>query len=152
MSEGHVKPEDAELENALAALRPAGPGISRDALMFAAGARSARRRSRLWQGAACALAVLLTAAILLPRPAREVERIVYRPAPPAPISVPAKAAVAAVSPFTNEAAASTAVPNMAYLRLRQAVLERGPDALPASPHSTGEAPMTLRQCQTSLGM
>jgi len=123
-------PAERELEQALAALRPASAKIDRDRLMFLAGRTSARRRSRLWQCAAGALAVALAAALsaaLYARPApREVERVVYVTVarPPA---VPAEAPAAPIA--TPEPGRWRGEPY--YLKLRDEVLAKGLDALPA---------------------
>ncbi|MDY0357938.1 MAG: hypothetical protein RBR19_18795 [Sedimentisphaerales bacterium] len=135
-----LTPIDRELEAALGGLRVAPATISRNRVMFDAGRASARRRSRLWQGSSCVLTVLLLASV------------VSRPTPTAP-QRPAETVAerkADISPAALSAASTPAIDAeqvrafRRYLRMRQAVLERGIDALPGSTEIPGsiDPPLT----------
>jgi hypothetical protein len=135
-----LTPMDRELEAALGGLRIAPAAISRDGVIFDAGRASARRRSRLWQGSSCILALLLLASV------------VWRPTPTAP-QRPAETVAqhpVDISPAALSAASTQAIDSeqvrafRRYLRMRQAVLERGVDALPASTEIPGgiDPPLT----------
>jgi hypothetical protein len=118
MSEQPRDPALTALEAALAALKPAPDGIDRDGLLFRAGQASVRRPSWLWPGAAAVLAVLL-AGVLVWRPVKVVERIVYVEVPAPQTDSPGYDAVTLPEPPVPEG----------YLRLRQLVLRDGVEAL-----------------------
>jgi hypothetical protein len=118
-----LTPADAELAGALNRLRPAMAAIDRDEMMFRAGQRLARRQCRLWQGAAGLMTVLLAVSVAARLPAPQVAQPL-----PTPLRTvePAPAVVAA-----GEARPRPVLGDAAYLRLQQAVLSEGLDALPA---------------------
>jgi hypothetical protein len=144
MSEQTRDAELAELETALAALRPAPAAFDRDRLMFRAGVTAARRHRWLWPGTTAALALLAAglgmALVFRPNP-QVVERVVCRdrdepPAPPAVVDVPADSA-------SNQAVER-------YFRFRDELLSRGIDAIPESPAGPpAESPERIEQ---SLGL
>ncbi len=149
--ERYLTSAESELESALRGLRPAGASIERDQFMFRAGQASATRRGRLWQGATAALAIALAASFLVRPSPKEVERIVYVPQQP-PSSTDRRPAN--VEPFNSRGSLTPF--DGSYLRLRNAVLAHGLDALsafgpPAGPFSTSSrspdesAPDTTRQ-------
>jgi hypothetical protein len=157
MSEPLSDPTLMALESALAGLAPWRAGMSRDRMLFRAGQVALRRRGRLWIWATAALAVLcatLGAALLLHSGPRTVERVVFvrvaelSPAPADPKTAP--------EPVREEVPAAAAVaaeelpPNLAYLRLRQQVVEHGADALP--PVATWSAPAEAASLENLLGM
>lgn len=136
-----LTPMDRELEAALGGLRVAPATISRDRVLFDAGRASARRRSRLWQGSSCVLALLLLVSV--------VSRPTPTTAPQRPAETVAQQQVD-ISPAALSAASTQAIDAehvrafRRYLRMRQAVLERGVDALPASSEIPGgiDPPLT----------
>jgi hypothetical protein len=131
-----------ELEQALAHLRPARGGLSRDRMLFRAGLAHGRRRGRQWNVAlAATVLVAAGAAVLAASRAPQtqiVERVVYRDAPREDLSPrPAVPPLAVARPWTlgNASGASGAE----YFRLREMVLEKGLDALPAgNAHAASE--------------
>jgi len=150
--EERVNRELEETERLLRDLRPADAGIDRDALLFRAGQASMRRGHWVWPGIAAGLAICLAAA-LLHRPApREVDRILYVPAKAPVQTPPATPAVEATpaAPIWPDGTAWTAVAlRTSYLKLRQAVVDRGLDGLPPGPAYAGED-VTLRQMLKEL--
>jgi len=130
----NLTPAERELAAALGTLRPAGVSVDRDRLMFLAGRAAAGRGSRAWQ----CLAVLLAAGLgvlLAVRPGpRETERLVYRtierPAHQAVTQPPLHLAMLTPDQLRGHAD---------YLKLRQEVLTRGLDALPAPRAVVGPA-------------
>jgi hypothetical protein len=123
-----------ELESALGALQPAGAAHVRDNLFFQAGAAHGRRRAWVWPGISAALLACLTIS-LVTRPADQMaERVVY-------VTVPS-AQAALAQPAQPNAIARYEMPTVqdikalrqqaASFKLRQAVLEKGLDALPAA--------------------
>jgi hypothetical protein len=146
MSESTHDPDLSAVERSLAALTPSAGAFDRDALMFTAGRRSARR-GWAWPGAAACstLAAAVLAAVLIFRPApepvvrvevvREVERLpADAPAPPerSPIPVEEAPATPPVSPIP---------PQGDYLTLRQQVERWGDAALPAAPPAVEDKPV-----------
>jgi len=136
-NEEGLTPAQRELELALSSVRPARGGLNRDRVLFRAGQASARRQGMRMAGAMGVLSGLLaTVAVMLALDTpqtRVLEHIVYREAP-APTHLASHEAVeslpqAALSPLPSPGAQAE------YLRLRQAVLERGLDELPAAPAS-----------------
>lgn len=130
-----LTPMDRELEAALGGLRVAPATISRDRVLFDAGRASARRRSRLWQGSSCVLALLLLVSVVS-RPTPTAETVAQQQVDISP------AALSAASTQAIDAEQVRAFRR--YLRMRQAVLERGVDALPASSEIPGgiDPPLT----------
>lgn len=117
----------------LAKATPDRGSLDRDALLFAAGQAAGTRRGRLWPVATAALVLLstgLAATLALRSPAvREVERVVYVPAP-----APTPPAVSDSLPA--RAVASPAAPPLGPewvdgLRLRERILRDGIAAMPA---------------------
>lgn len=125
-----------DLERALLALAPTPPALDRDRLLYEAGRRAARRRGRVWPAATAALTLLALAlgGVLVLRPTPPpAERIVYIPTP----------AVPPESTLAPEARPPTADPG-GYFQLRDQLLARGLDALPApAPASAAGPPATL---------
>ena len=134
------RPHDADLtglETVLLRLKPAPAGIARDRLMFEAGRRSAPGRLWPWATAALALVSAALGATLVLRPAPPpVVRVEYVDRPVAPPSVPAP-----------EPAEQSPAPAAAdYFRLREQLLSRGLDGLPAPPPAPpARPPQTLDQ-------
>jgi hypothetical protein len=136
MSEPTHDPNLTAVERALAGLAPSAGALNRDALMFAAGQRSARR-GWAWPGAAigCAVAAAVLGAILLLRPPPEpVERVVYVAVPIPPREGPPSPGDESGS-FVETPSVPQASPprqDTTYLALRQQA-ERWGDAGPAPP-------------------
>jgi hypothetical protein len=126
MTPGDLPAADREVEAALGGLAPAMPSQSRDQWLFHAGMESARsqfrRRVRTWQSLAAALA-LCTSVSMLSRP-----RVGSPSAPPRGVAL--QATSNSLSPVTDASATPPPDP-YAALFLRDAVLARGMDALPA---------------------
>jgi len=123
-----LTPMDRELEAALGGLRIAPGAISRDRVMFDAGRASARRRSRLWQGSACVLAIALLASIAS-RPTSTGPEHFTETVARQQLSVgPVAQSAAYVKPFDLERAQAF----RQYIRMRRAVLDRGVEAIPTS--------------------
>ena len=112
----------------LAKVAPHPGQLDRDALLFGAGRRSARRGS-FWPLTALAMALLSVALVMRPAKVVEVERIVYLPSP---------APLAATEP---ELVAQEPSPPQEWidgLRLRQRVARDGVNAL-STPTRSGRA-------------
>lgn len=137
-----LNPAEEELEQALGQLRPAGTALDANQLMFQAGQRYARRGNRFWQMAAGVLMVLLATSMILQPPPRTVEKIVY-----VPLEEPARPRPAPAPRYADDSDRDHNNPlaEGSYLRIQQAVLKHGLDALP---QSTGLAaaspPRTLK--------
>jgi hypothetical protein len=136
-----MTPLERELEMALGGLTPARTAIDRDRVMFRAGQASARRRRHLWQGVSATLAILLVVSVVANRPASEVpapsKTVAQVPTPELPTNV----ASVPITQVEREAAEAF----RRYMRTRRAVLEKGIEALPASPaftRPTAEPPLT----------
>ena len=130
--EPQLTPADRELEAALSSLVPGRHTIDRDALMFGLGRRSARRAGHRWRAAAAVLAAALAGvAIFRPTP-QTIERgqYVQRDAPAEHVTSATFTAHVPASPTATTGGGE-------YLKLRDAVLEHGLDALPAPPVFTG---------------
>jgi hypothetical protein len=151
-------PELERLATDLAGLRPAGGGIDRDRLFFAAGQAAAGRRAWLWPGAAAALACLVvalsTAHFVYP-PQQAVERIVYVPVPPN--SSPGDA-VASRQPAPVEAdvaAADVPAPRsdpLSCFGLERLVSRWGIDALPVPAPQAAAGSTEPRTSDDDLGV
>lgn len=122
--EENLTPAERELELALGGLRPAGPSIDRDRMMFRAGQASAGRRDRVWQGATAALALALGLSVFARPAPRQAERIVYLTP-----EVPATSAGPWASAGTWGRGSGSPRVEGGYLKLRNEVLARGVDAL-----------------------
>lgn len=131
---------ESDLERGLGSLSPRPVQAGRDRLMFEAGRRRERRTLRLWQSAAGGLAALLAVSVFMRPEPREAVRVVTVTQERPPVTMPA---------FDNAALAELAdLPQPAYLRMRDAVLNRGLDAL-AADRSGGVAP---REAPTMLDL
>jgi hypothetical protein len=141
MSQRHdnLNGTEAELAEALGALQPAAPS-GRDALLFAAGRRSARTGLWTWRGISAGLAAVLVAALLLhPGPEVRVETPVAQAPEPAEARIVDDRAIwprPAGGPLGQDAPERAWAWNSVngrlneYLQLREAVLHRGWEALP----------------------
>jgi len=119
----HLTAAETELERALGRLTPADPGLDRDRLMFRAGQAAGRRGRRPWQAGTFGLAAALVLAVTLST---------WRAGePPAMPPMPGGPVIVHQTPSADEIPSPAAVPGVAYLRLRDAVLGQGLDALPA---------------------
>jgi hypothetical protein len=127
---------ERELERALGTLRPSASALGRDQLFFRAGQKAGRRSARPWMVFAVAQAALL-AMLLVGHP--------EQPQPQGPQAAKPPGATApelAAAPVPSVAAPAwptnllSAQPE--YLKLRQAVLEHGLDALPVASSAGGE--------------
>lgn len=139
--EDTLTPAQRELEAALGALRPAGPAIDRDRLMFRAGRASARRPARIWQVASVVLAAGLAVSLWArPKPGETVRIVRVRPDRPGSESViPGPAPAARVEDARRPPADNP------YARLCDDVIGRGLDALPALARSRRAAPLSVEQ-------
>ncbi|HKI38206.1 MAG TPA: hypothetical protein VKA46_40505 [Gemmataceae bacterium] len=141
MSEPTHDPDLTAVERALAAMAPSAGAFDRDALMFAAGQRSARRG---W-GWPCAaggstLAALALGALLLFRPAPQpAERVVFVPGPPQRVEITPTPADAPAAPDVAAPAVPVSPPAQPnYLTLRQQVERWGDAGLPGVPPSAAD--------------
>lgn len=124
--------QENELEAALAKLRPAGVEFDVVQLAYEAGRREAGRRGLVWPVVCGLLATgLLAALVVRPATPRPVERIVYvnQAAPPATMPM--------LQPMPREEPSPAVAAAAGYIALRDAVLARGLDALPAPPRGGG---------------
>jgi hypothetical protein len=126
-----LTPAERELESALARLTPVPPrGLTASQIETRALVARERRRTRAWQAVAAALAVGATAALWLrPTPVPqvvEVERVVVRE-----VERPRTDARWTLNDVAPAAPPPTTAGDFAYLHLRQRVLARGVEALPA---------------------
>ena len=124
MSQEDLNNFEADLERRLGSLSPRPVQTGRDRLMYEAGRRKERRTLRLWQSAAGALAAVLAVSIFIRPNPQPVEQIAVNE-PPAAATV---AVIARHEPSTAQSWDD--LPRPAYLRIRQAVLDHGIDALP----------------------
>jgi hypothetical protein len=143
---------EQELEWALGSLTPGAPaGVDRVKALFDAGVAVGRRRARAWQGAAAVMAVALAASVLMRMPMdADGQRARGITAHGTPQPSPAVAQIAVTFPpattwsplvlATRTTSGSGANEYMlpplpmpgeraGYLRLRDQVLQRGPEAL-----------------------
>jgi len=130
-NEEQLTPADAELARALSGLRPAG-GIDRDRMLFAAGAASARRTGRIGMGVAGVLAAALAVSLAVRPEPRVIERVVTVPA-----TGPAPTMAAPWPAETPDWMPAAVEQKGAYLALRNQVLTKGLDALPAPAPAAG---------------
>jgi hypothetical protein len=111
--------EENELMESLAGLTPMPNDVSEQTIWFEAGRRAGRRQSRVWMGGAAAAVVLSLAMTLMrPKPAT-----VYVERAPVPQSRQTDRVVVAMP------RSSLNVGAFDYVRLRDAVEQRGMDAL-----------------------
>jgi len=145
--EESITAAERELASALGRLRPERGTIDRDEVMFRAGRASARRRGHYWQGAT-ALLVCGLGVSLFTRPApREIERIVTVAAP-GPVLEDDSPTDVAVRDWRRGVRQHHAE----YLRLRQAVLARGIDALPVLGAPRSKVVGDAESLEQSLGV
>jgi hypothetical protein len=131
-NEDHLNPAERELEEALGRLTPAAAGIDRDTLHFRAGLAAGRRRCWRWQASALTMsgvAAMAFVGLLWPRPTALVET----PRAPQPEMV----LVAQPTPHAVPPPIQARLVEARYLGLRQAILERGLDALPRATAGVG---------------
>jgi hypothetical protein len=137
MSENIRDPEMTSLEAALAELAPRSAGINRDQLMYQAGRSAARRNGWLAPGIAAVLASAATVAAVL---------LVHHPEPQI-VRVPATNRAVQPSPRPNTALAVNDIrweERADALRLRNEILDRGVEALPApAADDSREPPLTI---------
>lgn len=141
-----MTPAERELESALGALRPIGPAIDRDRLMFHAGQASAIRRCHVWQALAAVLAVAACASMAI--------RLTPRPVP----SVANESTGSTIAGGTemarwpDDADRPTVPAENGYLHLRNIAMTQGIDALPAAvARASAQPPLTLRQLLETRG-
>lgn len=138
MQEPQLTPAERELEAALGRLQPAGHRIERDRLMFRAGQATMRNRLHLWRAASALLAVAFGVSLAARQAAPPVQGPTYAQSAPAQLdeAIPAVAFAGEASPGGGH-----------YLLLREAVIIRGVDALPATEPDLRPAddPAMLRQ-------
>ena len=127
-----------ELESALAALQPAGAAHVRDNMFFRAGVAQGRRRAWVWPGISATLLACLAISLVARPVGPATQRIMYVtvPSPQTPQTPPAQPAqrnaIARYEPPTAQDVESLRQ-QAASFKLRRAVLEKGLEALPASP-------------------
>ena len=114
----------ADMERRLESLSPRPVQAGRDRLMYEAGRRKERRTLRLWQSMAGTLAAVVAVSIFIRPEPRPIEQIAAKEPPAAATA----AVIARHEPSTAQSWDD--LPRPAYLRIRQAVLDHGIDALP----------------------
>jgi len=128
---------ERELAAALGGLQPAAAGLDRSRLMFDAGRAAGRRGRRLWQGVSGALAAGLLALLAL-RPGAGV--------PTAPEALPGETQMALATTRPQSPLPPIRPEAGRYALLRDRVLARGLEALPAAGERwTGARPPTLHE-------
>ena len=147
-NEDGMTPLEQELEAALGGLRPTPSGLSRDRLMFEAG-RATQRQHHFWQGLSATLAVLLVVSIVSrSRP------VASQPTPETIARAPVqKATTVRPYPQTEPVDRHASEAFRQYVNIRQAVLDRGVEALPASPamgQTTVTPPLTREDIEDLL--
>jgi hypothetical protein len=149
----NLSPAHRELEDALRGLSPASVSISRDRLMFQAGAMIGRRSANRWRGAT-ALLVLVNVGLmaLSVRSSREPVNSQIAQVPKVDVQSGEQQGANAELPESSWAAShitsqsSSAKSTEAYVSLRNDVLRRGLSALPVSSASLpAEQPITVDQ-------
>jgi hypothetical protein len=139
--ENELTAAQKSVEAALAGLRPAGPVIGPDVLMFNAGRAAGVRQVRRWQAAATTLGVLLVAAVIFPRATPDARVIIVeKPVPAAPGAEPDPGESPALPERGRQSEHTPGA--LAYLSLRDDVLSNGVDALrsPAPAREDGDRP------------
>lgn len=153
--ENELSAAQKSTEAALASLRPVGPALGPDVLMFNAGRAAGIRQVRRWQAAATTLGVLLAVSIFLPRPPGDPRTIIVEK--PLPAGTGTVAETDNPPQHQEHRRPSEHIPNaLAYASLREDVLTHGVDALrshttrashadsPAAPVRAFETPSTQR--------
>ena len=132
--------DEKELMESLAGLRPTPNDVSEQTVWFEAGRRAGRRQSRMWMGAAAAAVVLsLAITVIRPKPAT-----VYVARAPIPQSRQTDRVVEAMP------RSSPSIGEFDYVRLRDAVEQRGMDAL-AEPAGTGAPSQPVQRAWSPQG-
>ncbi len=130
----NLSPAEKALESALGQLKPAADRMNRDELMFNAGRASAGRKGP-WQTLSGVLTVLLLSSVLIRPDSNQSRQLASAPNPAA-----FEVARAVDRPVRAESNGS-----LEYVTLRQNVVERGLDALPARRSVGGRAPRKSRK-------
>jgi hypothetical protein len=144
-----LTPSERELQGAMGSLKPARAPLSRDRVMFQAGRASVRRQNRIWQGVASSLAVLLLVSVVARPRASVTEVSPDLLANDTPSVSPARFPPGPPDAVDRERLEAFRL----YMRTRRALLDRGIEALPASPVSrspTGELPLTREHLEEIL--
>lgn len=153
MSQERLTPKQLELQARLAELSPATPA-GRDRLFYQAGLTKARRRHRAALTTLSLLAAVLAILALWPRSPQVqiVERVVEKPvyvqvATPTPVG---DAPIPAAYPMDDQPPPPPLAAN-SYFRIRELVMQKGLDALPAD-QTAGPAPTNLRNAWQQFGL
>ncbi len=143
-----LTPALRELEDALGDLQPARSSVQLADAMFEAGRLSAERTRLVWQIAAGAMAACLVLALVFRPAPRETVQVVENPTSPT-VSGQSEpnSGRATVTRILGRTLPGTSTE---YLDIRAAVLEKGPDALPAN--ETMDAPEAQPTVAGLLGM
>ncbi len=139
-----LTPAEQELETSLSGLKPNVGVMDRDHFMFEAGRASARRGHRLWQGLALSLVAMLLISILI-RPEPVIVEV--------PTTLVANNVETSTIPQLKQTSEERLEAFREYVQTRQAVLERGVEALTTPPvhrDSVKEAPMTRQSLEEFL--
>jgi hypothetical protein len=120
---------DRELEDALRGLKPADARIDPLECAFHAGQHAAQKRVLVWRSTCAALAIALSAAILMP----------LRSATPSREHVASPAAQFATTTSTTPIREPETLSDISVLRLRNVALEHGIDATPRSSGTRGKS-------------
>ena len=145
-NESGLSRADRELEAAMSALRPRMGGVDRDGMMFRAGLAVGGRNSKAWRVVCAALTVMLVGSVALRpwfRAGRDDVRIVST-------TQPIEHRGGSYRPYARDVAGRRWEDREgagSYVRLRDAVLERGVDALDEGRSSSGRsaAPLTREE-------
>ena len=142
-NESGLSRADRELEAAMSALRPRMGGVDRDGMMFRAGLAVGGRNSKAWRVVCAALVVMLAGSVVLRpglRAGRDDGRIASTTEPIDQRDVGYNRDFAGRGWEAHEGAGS-------YVRLRDAVLERGLDALDEGRSNSGRpaAPLSREE-------
>jgi hypothetical protein len=130
--EPQLSRSERELEAMFATLKPAAPSFTEAQIAYEAGRRAGRTQVVRWRAAAAILVGAL-GLLILARPApRTIEKLVVVQ------SAPLEAKTFPAIDRQPYAIASPAAPGT-YLNLRQAIVERGVDALPRAAAGSGGA-------------
>jgi hypothetical protein len=137
--EQDLTPGQRELEAALGGLTPAAPGFTLERIKLRALVNRERRRTRIWQAVAALLALAAGVGFSMKPAPRvvQVERVVLRDRQLPPDTQ-----------FVSDEALPPATPakpvgDYAYLRLRERVLAKGVESLPASRGAQGPRAIEL---------
>ena len=143
-NESGLSGADRELEAAMSALQPRGGRVDRDAMMFRAGLVAGGRNGRAWRVVCAALTVMLVGSVALRpwfRAGRDDVRIVST-------TQPIEHRGGSYRPYARDVAGRRWEDRDgagSYVRLRDAVLERGLDALDEGRSRSGRAASPLNR-------